>query len=398
MERRDHAGLHAARAEVAALSGVVDVLRLDRPAESRCQRAQALGQRLVDRLEHAPAAVTVERGARGAVGLRGEEDELDGAHPERRRGPGQQGLELGDDLGRAGQRASGLVQELELRVAAPLREVGAIRGHQQNGGRHQQQAALGASRHHGGDRERETGVAEGDGPVREQHVEALLRLQPALRDRHGGADADVRHERRGRHSGEHGKPHHRVERIAHGREPLDDEQGHAGAERELSQVEEGLEDRDLTIERERDRRTHQAGEHQLVRGKEHQATHERHLAERQRVGAAPEVQVHDPALGSRKSGRHGPPGHIKRGRPAAERRHEGDVSHHGEHRHDAAEDPDLGFQTQLSSEGDHSLAVEIRRAPEADPAEADPGGVHLAARREPAIAAEARAGPGGVQR
>ena len=285
-------------------------LGLDRAAEPGGKRAKALGQRLLDRLEHAPAAVTVERGARGAVGLRGEEDELDGADAEGRGRPGQQRLQLRNDLGRARERARGLVEELELRVAAALREVGAVGGHQQDGRRHQQQPALGASRHDGGDRECKTGVAERDRPVGEQHVEALMRLQPALGDRHGRADADVRDERGGGHRGEHGQPDHRVERVAHGREPLDDEQRHAGPERELRQVEEGLEDRDLTVERERERRAHEAGEHQLVRGKEQQASHERQLAERQRVGAAPEVQVHDPALGGRESGRHRPPGHI----------------------------------------------------------------------------------------
>ena len=130
------------------------------PLSPRAQASEALGQRLVDRLEHAPPAVTVERRARGAVGLCGEQDELDGAHPEGRGGPGQQRLQLGHDLGRARERAGGLVEELELRVAAALREVGAVGGHQQHGRRHQQQAALRAGRDDGGDGKRKAGVAQ----------------------------------------------------------------------------------------------------------------------------------------------------------------------------------------------------------------------------------------------
>ena len=240
----------------------------------------------------------------------------------------KQRLELRHDLGRARERARGLVEELELSVAATLREVGAVGGHQQHGRRHQKQAALGAGGHDSGDGEREAGVAERHGPVREQHLQALMRLEPALGDRHGRAHADVRDQRGGGYGRENGKPDNRVERVAHGRQALDDEQRDAGTERELGEVEERLEDRDLTVEGQRHRRPHQAGEHQLVRREEQQASHERQLAERQRVGAAPEVQVHDPALGGRESGRHGPPRHIQRRRAGAERRHEGDVSHH----------------------------------------------------------------------
>ena len=69
VERRDNAR-SMPRPEVLALGGVVDALDLDRPGEPGREAAQALRQRLVDRLEHPPAAVARERRARRAVRLR----------------------------------------------------------------------------------------------------------------------------------------------------------------------------------------------------------------------------------------------------------------------------------------------------------------------------------------
>ena len=294
-------------------------VRLDRAGQAAGERAQALGERLVDRLEHPAEPFAVERGACRAVRLGGEEHEVDRADAEGRGGACEQRLELGHDLGRARQRAGRLVEELELGVAAALGQVGAVGRHEQHRGRHEQEAADRARGDHGGDRQREAGVAEGDGPVREQHVDALLRLEPALRDRHGGPDADVGDERGGGHRGEDGQPDDRVERVAHVHEALDHEQRHARAERELREVEEGLEGRDLAVERERHRGADQPGQDELVRRQEQQAGHERKLAERQRVGAPAEVQVHDPALRGREAGGHQPPRHVQLARPCAER-------------------------------------------------------------------------------
>ena len=128
-----------------------------------------------------------------------------------------------------------------------------------------------------------------------------MRLEPALGDRHRGADADVGHQRRGRDRGEHREPDDRVERVAHADQPLDDEERDTGAERELREVEERLEGGDLAVERERHRRPDQPGQHELVRRQEQQPGHERKLTQRERVGAAPEVQVHHPPLGRREA-------------------------------------------------------------------------------------------------
>ena len=152
------------------------------PARPRGQRAQALGERLVDRLEHPALAVAVQRRARRAVRLGRKENEVHRADAEGRGGPREERLELGDDLRGARQRARGLVEELELGVAATLGEVGPVCRHQQDRGRDEEQAALGPGGHDGRDCQREAGVAERDGPVGEQHVEALLRLELALGD------------------------------------------------------------------------------------------------------------------------------------------------------------------------------------------------------------------------
>jgi hypothetical protein len=120
VERGDDPGLHAARAEILPLAHVVEPRRLDRAGQAGGERAEALRERLVDRLEHLARAVAGERGASRAVRLSGEQDEVHGLHAEGGGGAGQQGLELGHDLGGPRQRARGLVQELELRVAAAL--------------------------------------------------------------------------------------------------------------------------------------------------------------------------------------------------------------------------------------------------------------------------------------
>ena len=49
-----------------------------------------------------------------------------------------------------------------------------------------------------------------------------------------------------------------------------------------------------------------------------------------------------------------PPRHVQRRRAGAERRHQGEVrDHRRQRRHDAAEDPDLGFETRAVAEADH---------------------------------------------
>src|SRR4029453_4518197 len=52
VQRGDHAGLHAARAEVLALAGVEEALDLDGPAQPGRDAAQALGEGLPRRLAH----------------------------------------------------------------------------------------------------------------------------------------------------------------------------------------------------------------------------------------------------------------------------------------------------------------------------------------------------------
>ena len=137
-------------------------------------------------------------------------------------------------------------------------------------------------------------------------------------------------------------------------EPLDHEQRDAGAERELGEVEEGLEGRDLAVEGEGERRADEARRARARGRKEQQAGHQRQLAQRQRVGAPPEVQVHHPALGGRERERHQPPGHVQRRGTGAERGDQGDVGAGRGDRHGPAQYPDLGFQPELSTHGDHS--------------------------------------------
>ena len=102
-----------------------------------------------------------------------------------------------------------------------------------------------------------------------------------------------------------------------------------------------------------------------MRRQEQQAGHQRKLAERQRVGAPAEVQVHDPALRGSEAAGHQPPRHIQLARPCADRPDERHVGDHGGQPHDRREEPDLGLEPELSSEQSHrsysSKSVVLRK-------------------------------------
>jgi len=61
------------------------------------------------------------------------------------------------------------------------------------------------------------------------------------------------------------------------------------------------------------------------------------------MGAAPEVQVHDPTLRSGEARRYGPPRHVELARPSAERLNESQVRGDRGNRHEARQTPDLGL-------------------------------------------------------
>ena len=87
----------------------------------------------------------------------------------------------------------------------------------------------------------------------------------------------------------------------------EDDHRQARGERELGDVEDELDRRQLAVEQQHHDGPDQAGEHEVHRRGEQQAEDERQVAERERVGAAAEVQVDHAALGGEEAqGQHPP--------------------------------------------------------------------------------------------
>ena len=108
-------------------------------------------------------------------------------------------------------------------------------------------------------------------------------------------------------------------------------------------------------------------------GQEQQARHERQLAERQRVRAAAEVEVHHPALRGGEAGRHEPPRHVQLARPHADRLHEAEVGERRGRGHHAREEPDLRLEAELLSEDSHRPTSRSRSSSGSSPSGSSPG-------------------------
>ena len=164
----------------------------------------------------------------------------------------EQHLQLGHDLRRARQRAGGLVQELQLGVAAALGHVRAVGEDQHRRRQQQEQRGGGADRVDGGGRQRQAAV---DRRRRAQLMPSISRRvrRLSLPSARPIAAPMVTSATSGR--GEHGQqgrgPDRRLERVSRRGEQLEDRDRHAGAERELSDVEEHLHRRDLAVQHQR---------------------------------------------------------------------------------------------------------------------------------------------------
>jgi hypothetical protein len=287
------------------------------------------------------------------VRLGGEQDQLHRCHPERLGGPLEQGLQLGHDLRRARQGAHRLVEEAQLGAAPALGQVGAVGKQQQRRRWDQQQPGLRTSSHHGRGGQPEAGVAERDRPVRDEHVQPLVGLQAPLGQADGDPDADVGDERIRRDPREGGQPDDRLERIVTGGQGVHHDQRRARPERELGDVEERLEGRDLAVQQQRRGRADEPRQHQLGGIQEEQAHHQGQLAQGEGVRAAAEVEVHHPALRGREAGGDRPPRHVHRRRCHLHVLDDREVHRRGQRGHDAAEDPDLRLQPERPAQDAH---------------------------------------------
>ena len=139
----------------------------------------------------------------------------------------------------------------------------------------------------------------------------LAEAEPALAERDRGADQRDAGRRAHLRADEDGDRQLRAPVGADGREPVTDQRGQADRERELAEVEEELDRRQPAVEQQRQRGSDDGGDHEVAAGREHEAEHERDVAERERVGVAAELQVDDAALADQEAERQPPPGDVR---------------------------------------------------------------------------------------
>jgi hypothetical protein len=175
-------------------------------------------------------------------------------------------------------------------VTLPQRAVAAV-GEQQDGRDRQQQPGRAQvrdqrqHRHQGQAGVGHRGQGAGGGDLQQ---DAPLRGPLVQRDR--GHD----HQRADQVDGQGGQqrrpPAPRPQRVAAAQQPEDGD-GQAGLDQEQRQVEGQLGGRLAAVHRQRGRRSHQAGQHQLRRRQQVQAGDQRQLAEGEGLRVAPELQV-----------------------------------------------------------------------------------------------------------
>ena len=195
-------------------------------------------------------------------------------------------------------------------MALALGRVGAV-GEEDGDERDDQQrerARLVDDDHGGG--EREARVGDRHREVHQQHPAQRLGAEQALGDRdragdqqHGDEGGDLGREQRV-------QPHRGAEAVGGGGQHVEDDHREAGGERELRDVEDDLDGRQAAVDEQHHDRADEPGDDEVDRGREQQAEDERQVAERERVGAAAEVQVHHAALGGEEAQREAPPRQV----------------------------------------------------------------------------------------
>ena len=140
------------------------------------------------------------------------------------------------------------MQELELRVAAALGHVRAVGEDQHPGGDQQEDRGGRADRVDGCGSEGQAAVDRGDAPVDAEHLQPAADAQLALGEGDGRSDRHVGDGGGGEDGDQGGRPDRRLEHLTRGRQQVEDGDRHAGAERELGDVEADLDRRDLAVD------------------------------------------------------------------------------------------------------------------------------------------------------
>jgi len=247
-----------------------------------------------------------ERGAqRRLVGR--PQDDLGALGAEGVQRAGEQALDRLGDLGRARQRAVGLVEELQPLAALALGDVGAVgeEDGQQRHDKERERPRLGRDDQRGD--EAEARVRDGDREVGREHVPELAEAQPALAERDRGADQRDAGRRAHLGADDDGDRQLRAPVGADGRHPVADQRGEADRQGELAEVEEQLDRRQPAVEQQRQRRSHHGRDHEVRAARQHEAEHERHVAQREGVGVAAELEVDDATLADQEAEGEPPP-------------------------------------------------------------------------------------------
>ena len=268
-----HAVAHAPLLQVGDERGRERLGERDGTRRAAGRRAHRVGHAAVDRLHRLARVPRAEARPQGRAALGAEEHDLGLLGAERLQRAGEQALERRGDLGRLGERAVGLVEELELLVALALGEVVAV-AEEGDDERHEEDRRGGrAVDDDHGEQQREARVRHGDHGVHAEHLAHLLARQAALGEPDHRREQGDRQDAAQLGGGVDAEPCARAEGVAGGR--VDDEQPDAGDEDELRQVEGEL-DRRQAPEPEGDGTADQHADHGLgPRGEDQREAHRR---------------------------------------------------------------------------------------------------------------------------
>jgi hypothetical protein len=318
-DRADHVVLAAQHAEQAVPDSPPLEVGVERLRERRRQRhrgvgargarAQRGGCRRVHERQRLAGAARAEAGAQRCAAVGGEEDDLGLLGLEGLERSLQQALQRDGDRGRLGQREVGLVQELHLLVALALLDVRAVADEGDQDRDQQQRRGLRPLDPEDADDERDDRAAHRDHHVHAEHLAHLIARDTALGQDHRGEDLEDRQHAAdlGRH--ERGAPRDPPEARVDGGGQVHEDDHHGHHERVLREVEGEL-DRPHPAQQHHDQQAGQHGEEGVRAARKDDRERQRDVGQRERVRAAPKLQLDLEALGDDHHQSEGPPGDL----------------------------------------------------------------------------------------
>jgi hypothetical protein len=290
-----------------------------RPDQQRGPPAEVLGHRLVEGIEadRHHALVVVAASHLGAVHDRlaaaGEERELGELRPEHGAGAGEEDAHRRLDVLGLLEQAAGVVEELEVVGARPLRAVPAVGGEDRHQRQHQQADRRRLEPHHGGDDDREGGHHRGAEQRADHDAHRRSRREARLCRRHRRTDEQGADRPRRRRAGEDGQPSRRARRALPPEHGLEGDQGDGGGDRQRSAVEDQRVRGLAAVQQQRGAGPGELPQEQPARAAEEQPEHQRDLAQGEGVCVATHVEVHHADLGDEEEHGELPPAHREGG-------------------------------------------------------------------------------------